>query len=325
MHDLTINEFIERKNKAEEHEEYKYLDLAEDILTTGILKKDRTGTGTYSLFDRHLKFDLRKGFPALTTKKLYFKTMVTELIWFLGNHMQLEEYKPFGRTNIKYLVDHGCNIWNDWPHKWFCENVEVISKEEFKSRIKTYDNFAMEYGNLGPVYGKQWRDWDGIDQIQVMIDTLKNNPDSRRNMVSAWNVGELEEMSKAGLPPCHFGFQAYSREDSEGLRHLSIKFNMRSTDVGAGLPFNIASYGVLTHMIAQVTGHHVDTLSCSLGDVHIYLNHMDQMKEQLLRTPYKFPELWINPDVIDINQFQREDIKLIDYQHHPAIYLPIAV
>lgn len=324
MHDLSINEFIERRNRADIHEEYKYLELAKDILSDGSLKKDRTGTGTYSLFDKHLKFDLRKGFPALTTKKLYFKTMVTELIWFLGNHMQLEEYKHLGRTNIKYLVDHGCNIWNDWPHKWYCENVEVISMEEFKSRIMTYDNFAMAYGNLGPVYGKQWRDWGGIDQIQVMIDTLKNNPDSRRNMVSAWNVSELEEMSKTGLPPCHFGFQVYSRE-VDGVNYLSLKWLQRSVDFGAGLPFNIASYGVLTYMLAQVSNHVPEALSVSMGDVHIYSNHVDQINEQLGRKPYKFPGIWINPDIKDINKFQRDDIKLIDYQHHPAIYLPIAV
>lgn len=306
------------------YNESVYLGALDYVLANGVIKDDRTGTGTISKFDINLKFDLRRDFPAVTTKKLFFDTMLTELIWFLGNHLQIGYYRQFGRTNIKYLVDNGCNIWNDWPHKAYCAKHGNIELAEFKSLIKNSDEFAKAHGNLGPVYGKQWRNWGGIDQIAGMIRLLKTDPDSRRNIVSAWNVGELEEMSKSGLPPCHSFFQVYTREDN-GNRLLSLKWYQRSWDMLQGGPFNIASYAVLTHMFAQVTGYKVDTLSVSVGDAHVYSNHVDQVNEQCVRIPYTPPTLWVNPDITNINDFQREDVKLVDYQHHPSIKAPIAV
>lgn len=271
-----------------------YLELLQDVLDNGNTKSDRTGTGTISVFDRNLKWDLRESFPAVTTKKLWMPGVKRELIWFLGNHLNLEKYKEDNRTNIKYLTDNKVNIWNAW---------------------------ADENGDLGPVYGHQWRDWNGIDQIQNLINDIKTNPDSRRHIVSAWNVGDLADMA---LVPCHNFFQCYS-ELIDGERYLSLKWNQRSCDGFLGIPYNIASYGVLLTMLAQCTGHKVKELSCSLGDVHIYSNHMDQVKEQLTRKPLEPCQLWINPDITDINEFQAEDIKLVDYHSWPTIKAPIAV
>tara|TARA_R110002020_G_scaffold41921_12_gene123251 strand:- start:6654 stop:7478 length:825 start_codon:yes stop_codon:yes gene_type:complete len=271
-----------------------YLELLQDVLDNGIQKEDRTGTGTISVFDRNLKWDLREAFPAVTTKKLWMPGIKHELIWFLGNHLKLDEYKKDNRTNIRYLTDNKVNIWNEW---------------------------ADEDGNLGPVYGQQWRDWEGIDQIQNLINNLKTDPDSRRHLVSAWNVDQLNSMK---LVPCHYGFQCYS-EVIDGERYLSLKFTQRSVDVGLGLPFNIASYGVLLTMLAQCTGHKVKELSCALGDVHIYSNHIEQVKEQLTRETKEPCQLWINPDITDINKFQSGDIKLVDYKSWPTIKMPIAI
>lgn len=321
-----------------------YLELLEDILENGTEKGDRTGTGTLSVFGRQLRWDLREYFPALTLKKLYTRTLRVELIWFLGNHLQDEHYKRFGRTNIKFLVDNNCNIWNDWPYKHYCREVEnnplylgrTISQDEFVELIKVSDEFAMEWGNLGPVYGKQWRDWEEIainddtifhihhDQIDDAIYMLKNDPDSRRILVNAWNVGNIAEMQIAGLPPCHTGFQFYS-EVIDGERYLSLKWEQRSVDVAAGLPFNIASYGLLLHMVAQVTDHKVKELIADLGDTHIYSNHIEAAKEMISREPLEHCSLEINPDVSSIDDFKIDDFKFINYKSHPPIKLPIAV
>ncbi len=310
-----------------------YKDLLDHILSNGSIKGDRTGTGTLSTFGNQLRFDLRKSFPAVTLKKLYTRTLRIELIWFLGNHLNNEYYKEFGRTNIKYLVDNNCNIWNDWPYKAYCkankDKGDTVTLKEFISLIKYSDEFAKTWGNLGPVYGKQWRDWetkDGrhIDQIAQAIHDLKTNPDSRRIIVNAWNVGELEEMNISGLSPCHRSLQFYS-EVIDGERYLSLQWDQRSSDVFLGIPFNIASYGLLLHMIAQVTGHKVKELIGNLGDCHLYSNHIDQSKELLNREPKEQCTLWINPEVTSIDDFDADDFEFKNYISHPALSAPIAV
>ena len=261
-----------------------YLDLLEKILDEGGEKDDRTGTGTLSIFGYQMQFDLSEGFPMLTTKKVHFKSVVHELLWFLK-----------GDTNIKYLQDNGVRIWNEW---------------------------ADENGDLGPVYGKQWRSWEkpngeNVDQIKYVIDEIKNNPKSRRLVVNAWNAGELEEMA---LTPCHCLFQFYVRDGK-----LSCQLYQRSADVFLGVPFNIASYSLLTHMIAQVCdlqpGHFVHTF----GDVHLYSNHMEQAKLQLSRKPGKLPQIKLNEKIKNIDDFKYEDIELIDYHPAPAIKAVVAV
>jgi thymidylate synthase len=306
----------------------QYLDLLRDIRDNGVGKDDRTGTGTRSVFGRQLRFDLSKGFPAVTTKKLYMKSIVHELLWFLA-----------GDNNIEYLVQNGVNIWNEWPYRNYIEQTEkrkVTPEEtrteawaegmkEFIDKVATDHEFALKWGGLGPVYGYQWRHWpDGkggeIDQIQRAIDTLKNSPASRRIIVSAWNVADIDEMAIAGLPPCHTIFQFYV---SEGK--LSCQLYQRSADTFLGVPFNIASYALLTAMMAQVTGLKPGEFVHTFGDAHIYNNHIDQVNEQLSREPLPLPTLWLNPKVKDIFDFKFEDIELRDYQSHPAIKAPIAV
>lgn len=261
-----------------------YLDLVEQILENGNRRDDRTGTGTLSLFGNQMRFNLQNGFPLLTTKKVHFKSIVYELLWFLK-----------GDTNIKYLRDHGVKIWNEW---------------------------ADENGDLGPVYGKQWRSWrkpDGgvVDQIDRVIDGIKNNPKSRRLIVNAWNAGELEDMA---LTPCHCLFQFYVHDGK-----LSCQMYQRSADVFLGVPFNIASYSLLTHMIAQVCELEVGEFVHTFGDVHLYLNHIDQAKTQLQRTPKALPRIQLNSAVKDIDDFVFEDIELLDYHPDGAIRAPIAV
>lgn len=262
----------------------QYLDLVRDIRENGTERRDRTGTGTLSVFGRQMRFDLKDGFPAVTTKKLFMKSVIYELLWFLK-----------GSTNIGYLKEHNVSIWDEW---------------------------ADEKGELGPVYGKQWRSWlsrDGrtIDQIAEVIDRIKRDPYSRRLIVSAWNVGEIEDMA---LPPCHTMFQFYVC----GGR-LSCQLYQRSGDVFLGVPFNIASYALLLMMIAQVTGLEPGEFVHTLGDAHIYLNHLEQAGILLTRTPYPLPRMVINPDVKNIDDFKFEDFKLEGYECHPALRAPISV
>ena len=368
----------------------QYQELLKTILEYGVDKKDRTGTGTKSIFGYTIRHNMKNGFPLLTTKKMYWKGIVTELLWFLR-----------GDTNIKYLVDNGCHIWDSDAYKAFerwkqetdakirkenptidFQPLEYESKEEFINKIKTDDEFAKKWGELGPVYGKQWRSWNNyfwehsgnepygeggnhlmnppIDQISNLIEQLKTNPDSRRLMVNAWNVGELDQMT---LPPCHYGFQVYTRElnleerksiakeilpilktflgnqSEEGwieqceklnvpTRAISLMWNQRSVDTFLGLPFNIASYGLLLEIIAKEVNMVPDELIGNLGDVHLYKNHIEQAKEQINREPLKLPKLgkipnhWVFQDNWD--SFEPSDITLDNYQSHPTIKAPLS-
>ncbi len=303
----------------------QYLDLLQDIVENGTRKSDRTGTGTLSVFGRQMRFDLADGFPAVTTKKLYMKSVIHELLWFLQ-----------GSTNIKYLVDHGVPIWNEWPFRsWLLQTDQVVppaDSDEWKARLAEFvakiredDDFAARYGELGPVYGKQWRRWqalDGreIDQVAQAIETIRTNPDSRRIIVSAWNVADIEEMAVSGLPPCHTMFQF---QVSDG--RLNCQLYQRSADVFLGVPFNIASYALLTMMVAQVTGLRPGEFVHTLGDAHLYLNHLEQVDVQLSREPRPRPTMAINPAVRDIDDFRYDDFKLVSYDPWPALRAPIAV
>ncbi len=269
----------------------QYLDLVKHVLTNGVQKSDRTGTGTISCFGYQMRFDLRAGFPLVTTKKLHLKSIVYELLWFLR-----------GETNIRFLKDHGVSIWDEW---------------------------ADEQGELGPVYGKQWRSWEGadgkvVDQIADLIAQLKKNPDSRRMIVSAWNVADLPEMA---LMPCHVLFQFYVAppEKPGGKGRLSCQLYQRSADVFLGVPFNIASYALLTLMVAQVCDLEPGEFIHSFGDVHLYNNHLEQARLQLSRTPRALPQMKLNPEAKDIFEFRFEDFTLENYQPHPAIKAPVAV
>jgi thymidylate synthase len=262
----------------------QYLDLLDHVLKTGVEKKDRTGTGTISVFGYQMRFNLGEGFPAITTKKLHLKSIMHELLWFIS-----------GGTNIKYLTDNGVKIWNEWADK---------------------------DGNLGPVYGSQWRSWPAaggrkIDQLANVIESIKKSPDSRRHIVNAWNAGELDKMA---LPPCHILFQFYVAGD-----RLSCQLYQRSCDIFLGVPFNIASYALLTMMVAQVTGFKPGEFIHTLGDAHIYLNHIEQVKLQLTREPYPLPKMIINPEVDDIFKFRFEDFSLTGYKAHPHIKGDISI
>jgi len=303
----------------------QYLELLRDIKTNGVKKNDRTGVGTISVFGRQLRFDLNEGFPALTTKKLFMRGIIHELIWFLQ-----------GSTNIKYLVDNDVHIWDDWPYKAYLlkqskKIPEINGPEwnrgikEFTERIKKDADFAKWHGELGPVYGYQWRSWptpDGrhIDQINKAIDTLKTNPDSRRIIVSAWNAADIDEMAISGLPPCHLLFQFYVAGGK-----LSCQMYQRSADTFLGVPFNIASYALLTMMVAQVVGLKPGDFVHTFGDTHLYLNHLKQADLQLHRKPKKLPKMKLNPDVKNIFDFKYEDFELVDYDPYPSISAPIAV
>jgi thymidylate synthase len=361
-----------------------YQQLLQDIIDYGVNKQDRTGTGTKSIFGYTIRHNMQDGFPLLTTKKMAFKTMVTELLWFLR-----------GDTNIKFLVDNNCHIWDGDAYKRYeqwdgsgCLYPETLTQEEFINKIKTDDEFAKKWGELGSIYGRQWRSWktqwyqlaeqEGytprsagnveteIDQITNLINNLKTNPDSRRLMVNAWNVSELDQMV---LPPCHYGFQVYTRELSlkERLnlistiigeekirthednlarvdklniptRAISLMWNQRSVDTFLGLPFNIASYGLLLEIIAKEVNMVPDQLIGSLGDVHLYSNHIEQAKEQIDREPFELPKLNINTEFwktesgecgvgllnTNLQGFEIDDFTLENYQSHPAIKAPLS-
>ena len=365
----------------------QYTDLLQNILDNGVIKGDRTGTGTKSIFGVQIRHNMQEGFPLLTTKKMAWKQIATELIWFLR-----------GDTNIRYLVKNNCHIWDGDAYKNFAKTVEakrtpdytrpILTKEEFINEIKIDPNFAKTWGDLGPIYGKQWRNWEikpkinektgeifignqYIDQIQNLINDLKNNPDSRRLMVNAWNVGEIDQMV---LPPCHYGFQVYTRELSleerrelynknyeslvkEGLdqlstmfetdnitptRAISLMWNQRSVDTFLGLPFNIASYGLLLEILAEIVNMVPDQLVGNLGDTHLYLNHLEQAKEQITRTPFELPSLRVNsefwqtesgecgvgPLLGDIdalsNGMEVGDFQIENYQSHSKIEAPLS-
>jgi thymidylate synthase len=301
----------------------QYQQLLQDIIDFGVEKTDRTGTGTKSIFGYTIRHNMKEGFPLLTTKKMAWKSIVTELLWFLR-----------GDTNIKYLVDNDCYIWNGDAYKSYITKLsqkhskyyEPMEMKQFIDRIKADDEFAKEWGELGPIYGKQWRSWNGIDQIQNLINELKTNPESRRLMVNAWNVGELNDMV---LPPCHYGFQVYTRKTTReekivnpGKYHaISLMWNQRSVDTFLGLPFNIASYALLLTMIADEVQMVPDQLIGSLGDVHLYSNHIDQAKEQIAREPLELPTVHVRDG---IESFMPGDIILENYQSHPAIKAPLS-
>lgn len=259
-----------------------YLKSLRHVLENGSDRGDRTGTGTRSVFGMQTRYDLTQGFPATTTKRLWFKGVVHELLWFLK-----------GETNIAYLQENKVKIWDAW---------------------------ADEDGELGPVYGQQWRSWgsSGVDQIKQIVKSLRDNPESRRHIVSAWNVADIDKMA---LPPCHLLFQFYVREG----KYLDCQLYQRSADMFLGVPFNIASYSVLTHMLAQVCGYTAGEFVHTIGDAHIYSNHFDQVEEQLSREPMELPTLWLNPEIKDIDDFTFEDIRLEGYRSHPTIKAPIAV
>jgi thymidylate synthase len=362
----------------------RYQALLEDILHFGVEKKDRTGTGTLSVFGRQIRHKMSEGFPLLTTKKMAWNVMVAELLWFLR-----------GDTNIKFLLDYDCHIWDGDAYKNYAAKTSMdvggqLTKEEFIKEVKTNNEFAKQWGELGPIYGKQWRSWNGrktdgfveyesngynenvkgIDQIQNLINDLKTNPDSRRLMVSAWNPGELDQMV---LPPCHYGFQVYTRELSNderlkkfGLdmgiydpveekeywktrldelnkpkRAISLMWNQRSVDTFLGLPFNIASYGLLLEIIAKELNMIPDELIGNLGDVHLYSNHIEQAKEQIGRTPYELPKVeiternWYQHQLVKehlgtktfsekILSYRPDCFELIGYESHPKIKAPLS-
>jgi len=350
--------------------EHNYLRLLKDILDNGVEKEDRTGTGTRSIFGRQIRHKMSEGFPLLTTKKMPFKTITTELLWFLG-----------GRTDLRYLLENNCHIWTGDAYKVYDKDFDRehppfsapypprLTVKEFEEKIMSDDDFNKWYGDLGPVYGKQWRKWSheagevnkgGVDQIEALINDLKTNPDSRRLMVSAWNVGELNLMT---LPPCHYGFQVYTRELSlnergeafkktypdksvsdfapdgievQSLSHqlttrynnakiptraISLMLNQRSVDTFLGLPFNIASYGLLLMMLADEVNMVPDELIGNLGDVHLYSNHIEQAKEQITREPMKLPRVHVR-DGIFCSSIQ--DVILENYESHPTIKAPLS-
>ncbi len=375
---------MELQNKNMNNLDTRYQALLQDILDNGVEKKDRTGTGTLSVFGRQIRHKMSEGFPLLTTKKMAWNVMVTELLWFLR-----------GDTNIKFLLDYDCHIWDGDAYKNYAAKTSMdvggqLTKEEFIKQIKTDEEFAKKWGELGPIYGKQWRKWLGeserakgslsasttfgyIDQIQNLIEDIKTNPDSRRLMVSAWNVGELEQMV---LPPCHYGFQVYTRELSgeekweqytkSGLnieingtplelkhmgtpfypkslpqRAISLMWNQRSVDTFLGLPFNIASYGLLLEIIAKEVNMVPDELIGNLGDTHLYSNHIEQAKEQIWRTAYELPKVeiternWYQHQLVKerlgektfsekILSYRPDCFELIGYQSHPKIKAPLS-
>ena len=309
------------------HVDESYLDLLEHIIKNGSVKTDRTGTGTKSLLGYQMRFNLADGFPLLTTKKVPIKSIIHELLWFMR-----------GDTNLKYLAENNVHIWDEWPYKAYLIknkfNVPATGSEEwnqglkeFIEKIKTDETFAKENGNLGPIYGYQWRSWPTpngghIDQLQNVIEQIEKSPDSRRLIVSAWNVSDIDEMAKAGLPPCHCLFQFYVADGK-----LSCQLYQRSCDTFLGVPFNIASYAILTMIIAQICDLQPGEFVWTGGDVHLYLNHLEQANLQLSRRGdiRPMPKMKINPNKNKLEDFTIDDFELIDYNPHEAIKAPIAV
>lgn len=286
----------------------QYLDLCKTILTNGHYKGDRTGTGTISVFGYQMRFNLQDGFPLLTTKRVHLRSIIHELLWFIS-----------GDTNIKYLVDNDVRIWNDWPYADYKKSNDYKGEaiEEFALKIKQDSEFAQKYGNLGPVYGKQWRNFNGVDQLSWLINEIKNNPNSRRLIISAWNPKEVDSMA---LPPCNCFMQFYVNEGK-----LSCQLYQRSADTFLGVPFNIASYALFTMMIAQVCNLEVGDFVHTIGDAHIYSNHIDQIKLQLARVPRKLPKMSINKNVKSIFEFKYEDFSLEGYNPYKGIKGAVSV
>ena len=288
----------------------QYHALLNEILEKGTNRLDRTSTGTRSIFGYQMRFDLAEGFPLLTTKKVHFKSVVYELLWFIT-----------GSTNIRPLVLNNVRIWNEWPYERFVKSdaYNNESLDDYVERIKNDQTFADKHGNLGPVYGKQWRDFNGVDQLKQLIEGIRHNPFSRRHIISAWNPAELENMA---LPPCHMMMQFYVSSDR---KRLSCQLYQRSADVFLGVPFNIASYALFTHLIAQVCDLEAGEFVHTFGDVHIYNDHMEQVALQLTREPLPLAHLRLNPMIKEIENFRYEDIELLDYQSHPAIKAKVSV
>ena len=291
----------------------QYLDLCKHILSCGHYKDDRTGTGTYSIFGYQARYNLNDGFPLLTTKKVFLRGIIHELLWFIS-----------GSTNIKYLVDNNVHIWDDWAYKAYKNSSDFKGEDmkEFAERLKSLDKddpFVLKYGELGPVYGRQWRNFNesGVDQLANLIEQIKTNPNSRRLIISAWNPCEVDQMA---LPPCHSFMQFYVLDGK-----LSCQLYQRSADIFLGVPFNIASYSLFTMMIAQVCGLEVGEFIHTMGDAHIYSNHVEQIKLQLTREPRKLPTMKINPNVKSIFDFKIEDFELEGYDPYPAIKGAVAV
>ncbi len=285
-----------------------YLELCQHVLDHGTFKMDRTKTGTYSIFGYQMRFNLEEGFPLLTTKKVHLKSIIHELLWFIK-----------GDTNIKYLVDHDVRIWNEWPYEAFKKSSDYQGEtmDDFVLKIKTDNDFAKKHGDLGPVYGAQWRNFNGVDQLQFILDEITHNPQSRRMILSAWNPAEIKHMA---LPPCHTLIQFYVADGK-----LSLQLYQRSADIFLGVPFNIASYALLLLMVAHVTHLKPGEFVHTLGDAHIYQNHLEQVKLQLTREPRKRPIMVINHQVQSLFDFKFEDFELKDYNPHPAIKGQVAV
>ena len=286
----------------------QYLDLISHVLKHGVEKEDRTNTGTISVFGHQARYNLADGFPLVTTKKVHIKSIIHELLWFIK-----------GDTNIKYLVDNGVNIWNEWPYEVFVKSDDYTgeSLKTFVDKIKTDEAFAEKHGDLGPVYGKQWRDFNGVDQLIKVIDAIKNKPDSRRHIITAWNPAEVDSMA---LPPCHAFMQFYVADNK-----LSLQLYQRSGDIFLGVPFNIASYALLLMIVAKFTNLDLGDFVHTIGDAHIYSNHIEQVNLQLTREPYKLPQMVINEDVKSLDDLTFEDFKLVNYKSHARIKGKVAV
>lgn len=285
-----------------------YLDFLNNILTNGKIRHNRTGIDTISFFGYQMRFNLEEGFPLCTTKKVFYKGVFHELLWFIK-----------GDTNIKYLVDNGVNIWNEWPYEIFKKSSDYKGESftEFVQKIREDSAFAKKYGELGPVYGKQWRNFSGIDQLQNIINEIKTNPNSRRLIVSSWNPAEINQMA---LPPCHSLYQFYVNDGK-----LSCQLYQRSGDAFLGIPFNIASYSLLVHIIADICNLKVGDFVHTIGDAHIYVNHLDQVKLQLSRKPKKLPKLIIKNHHKNIEDYCYDDFEIVDYDPEPAIKAEVAV